>query len=870
HGHLQGPPCLRRGLHGIGQRRRRHRLCLIKEICPSFSTSILYDLHNEIGSMVYFDPVRYLPNELILVIFSYLSPKDLLTASLVSRPWRERTQDEKLWHDCFGREGWVLDRDAMGVVETQAKAQGTRVAERKMRTDRPETLSRKNSRKRPRDEAFNSENESTAVNPGSSRPEVEADLSDSTESMEGVEASASQYVLLDSRTTPQDAPMDFGSEPNVSAPAPALNALPAPRPDDIKLQPSLFTDRIDMPRVSWPYLYKHRRRLEKNWETGKYTMFRLPDPNHEEEGHQECVYTIQHHAKWLVSGSRDKTIRIWDLDRYRLRGEPLRGHAASVLCLQFDDKPGNDHDIIVSGGSDHYVIVWRFSTGEQLRVLKNAHAESVLNLRFDDRYLVTCSKDKTIKIWNRHEIARDSPIIPHHVLNFFNEEVDRGLTLPAFTELTVLTGHQAAVNAVQISGDTLVSASGDRSIKSWDIHTGNFVKSYSGHTKGIACVQFDGRRIVSGSSDNSVRIFDYDTTAEVACLDGHNNLVRTVQARFGDLQTITDEELLEESKQADFNFLQALEKGMKPADVSRRRQPRNAGSSRPEDMLSFGTKVPPGGGGSKWAKIVSGSYDETVIIWKRGKDGKWRPNQRLHQGMLLNHPSTSNRIRPTALPQPVNLNNINVQAGPNGIQIQVNQQQAQQLLQQAQNSLQQVNTILRQPPPGQAQALPQQQLTAVNHAQQSLNAQIQALASQQHQHAITHGAANTPQGPAVLHAALGNQNAPGHAPQQVNNQQHQAQPTQATAQPQPQPQAQGGQGGNAVQGQAQAHHHHQHHHHHHNQQNPPQRESNRVFKLQFDARRIIACSQNKVIVGWDFAAGDQDLEWVGNWSVETP
>jgi F-box and WD-40 domain protein 1/11 len=33
----------------------------------------------------------------------------------------------------------------------------------------------------------------------------------------------------------------------------------------------------------------------------------------------------------------------------------------------------------------------------------------------------------------------------------------------------------------------------------------------------------------------------------------------------------------------------------------------------------------------------------------------------------------------------------------------------------------------------------------------------------------------------------------------------------------------------------------------------------RVFKLQFDARRIVCCSQDSRIVGWDFANGDQDV-----------
>jgi len=33
----------------------------------------------------------------------------------------------------------------------------------------------------------------------------------------------------------------------------------------------------------------------------------------------------------------------------------------------------------------------------------------------------------------------------------------------------------------------------------------------------------------------------------------------------------------------------------------------------------------------------------------------------------------------------------------------------------------------------------------------------------------------------------------------------------------------------------------------------------RVFKLQFDARRIICCSQDSRIIGWDFANGDSEI-----------
>lgn len=815
----------------------------------------MYHLHEKIGSLVYFDPVHFLPNEIILLIFAHLSPRDLLTASLVSHDWRERTRDERLWRNNFGGEGWRADPQKLLELEALVQRKGVEMATDLMRSrGTPQRLKRRSSRKRARDEAF-SENESTRAQVGN----VEEAHDDSDETMEGIEASSPSSSPVEANHVPATAM----TRDNLRSHEAQFDGQSIPKLSDLALRfkPTMFTANG---KPSWPWMYKYRRLLERNWDTGTYTSFRLPHPDHEEEGHRECVYTIQHSGNHLVSGSRDKTIRCWDLTTNRLRIPELYGHDASVLCLQFDERPGPEHDIIISGGSDNLVIIWQFSTGKLLKKMSDAHTESVLNLRFDDRYLVTCSKDKTIKIWNRHEIATNDKIIPKRQLEVFDSQLVTEPTLPPFTLLDTLEGHQAAVNAVQINGDIIVSASGDRTIKSWDIHNTserqNHKKSYTGHTKGIACVQFDGRRIVSGSSDNSVRIFDYDTTAEVACLDGHSNLVRTVQARFGDLETTTNEELYEEAKQADKEFLKALKSGMAPAEPSRRRLPRNAGSNRPQDMLSYGTKIPPGGGGSKWAKIVSGSYDETIIIWKRdpNKAGRWKPNQRLQQGQLT-APDPRRRPNDAALPNAAAVQG-QMQPAP----------QAAQIIQQAHTGLNiATNALMMHPGNGQQQGLPlpPSQLTAIAAAQSNLNTHLQQLAGQQHQHAMLHGV-NAP-GAAATHAmqALANQQAAAV---------HQAQAQQGQGNQQPAPQ----QAAAPAPAAAAPHHHHHHHahahgHHHHHAHaahgghGAPRGDSNRVFKLQFDARRIIACSQNKVIVGWDFAAGDKDLELIGDWSTET-
>lgn len=544
---------------------------------------------------------------------------------------------------------------------------------------------------------------------------------------------------------------------------------------------------------------------------GRFTNFQLPHPNHPEERHTECVYTIQYSGKYLASGSRDHSVRIWNLDTQRLVHPPLLQHEKSVLCLQFDERP--DQDILISAGSDCCVILWKFSTGQMIRKIENAHAESVLNLRFDDQYLVTCSKDKTIKVWNRKELmptddaypsftTKSKAQFPSYIINMQQHMESAHLhfqPLPPYSLLMTLEGHSAAVNAIQIHDGQIISASGDRQVKAWDVRTGACLRTFPGHTKGIACVQFDGRRIVSGSSDETVRIFDRATGAEVACLHGHTSLVRTVQAQFGDLPG-NEEELEAEAKAVDRKFFEAQSRG-EISDVLTReqRRARNAGCRDPNSIFALNAKLPPGGGGSKWARIVSGSYDETIVIWKKGADGAWKTSKVLHQGDAARAAGGTARRRTVAQPR------LRV-PGPQNVAAQGG-------------------------PPSNFQALAQQ-AQAQAQAAQTIAAQAQALHAAQ----------------AIIAAQANPGNAPGSY-------------AQATGGQQPAPTAHG-----AVPNAAVHHHHHGPHHHHHPQHpqhlvNPANHTGTnaRVFKLQFDARRIICCSQDPTIVGWDFANNDKDL-----------
>ena len=785
--------------------------------------------------------------------------------------------DSQVWKQMYGLEGWGKDVDSIRCFE-KTYVYPNKFVERKPRSRQAEPDAGQHKHKRrARGTGLSGgrctapQGSSTASGPHQrlQQPELpEAETSNrdnlSDDNLHVGHGGQMQGVIIPTPTVPftDGEPLSLSNETSLESsqadedddlkcdtPPPGAAGSRRSSTTSLALSPSLMLPPSSgAARVNWRFLYKQRKRLEDNWTGGRYVNFQFPHPDFAYEAHTECVYTIQYSRKHLVSGSRDQTLRIWDLDTKRLVRKPLFGHSGSVLCLQFDDDP--KEDVIISGSSDTDVIIWRFSTGEIIKKRDRAHRESVLNLKFDNRYLITCSKDKTIRVWNRHVLTptdTDYPLIsseggaryPSYIVNkaaYTTEELEAAVakqqiqSLPPYSLLMTLDGHNAAVNAIQIHHDQIASASGDRTVKIWDVHSGRCIQTLQGHTKGIACVQFDGRRVVSGSSDNTVRIYDQVTGAEVACLQGHNNLVRTVQAGFADLPG-SEDALRAEARTVDIDFFKARQIGAIP-DVprsSRRRdQIRNAGSRDPKDIMAYGAVLPPGGGGSRWGRIVSGSYDETVIIWKKDLEGRWAPCQKLRQEDAVRAaggpiaaipPAIGWNHTPNNAPQGNHFQAAPT-AGPGGLSTHPPQPASQVAPQ----------TYVQQGP------VPANQLV-----QQAMDTGLMALQTgiQNIAHIGSH-IVNTQAGPAQTASQT---NIPSNTNTQagtnnVASAMAQANLNASYAQSQRQNNAQAGlQAIGTAGGQP----------------------NSRVFKLQFDARRIICCSQDPKIVGWDFANGDDDI-----------
>lgn len=252
--------------------------------------------------------------------------------------------------------------------------------------------------------------------------------------------------------------------------------------------------------------------MQHDWDGSACESYEIPPSEHADEAHEDQVCSSHLRGSHLVSASKDKTVRLWNIDTRRLIRPPLNGHEGSALCVQFDDSP--DQDVIISGSTDASFMVWRFSTGEILKRVEGAHQDTILSLCFDDDYLVTAGKDGGIKVWNRRGFERDGQIVP------------------PYTELRNLSGVSYPVNVVRMQRNTLVAGLGTGTISVYDIHTGQLLRYFTGHKTGIASLQYTGKYIISGGTDRMIRIFDLEQPekkAQIASLEQDGGLVRALQ-----------------------------------------------------------------------------------------------------------------------------------------------------------------------------------------------------------------------------------------------------------------------------------------------------------------------------------------------------
>lgn len=163
--------------------------------------------------------------------------------------------------------------------------------------------------------------------------------------------------------------------------------------------------------LQWYDACRTRAELDRRWTTGEGAAAWQPKAQRL-SGHLDSVYCLEFDSRRIITGSRDRTIKVWSLETGHCLAT-FKGHRGSVLCLKFDkdwdlptDKDGWDegtkwkHGFMVSGSSDCSVCVWDLCArsqedGEDCQVraevvaVLRGHIGGVLDLRIDDKWVVS-------------------------------------------------------------------------------------------------------------------------------------------------------------------------------------------------------------------------------------------------------------------------------------------------------------------------------------------------------------------------------------------------------------------------------------------------------------------------------------------------
>lgn len=495
-------------------------IAFIKEWTDYLTNHDVAEIHAHIDPRVHRDLIRVkagcsqeltlqdLPQELKHEVLSYLDVTSLANSMSVSAAWFQICSDPLLWKTLYFQEEWTIAEEVMRDFEGRLSQLQSQFDSQVCRI-RSSTVS------------FNSSARTPPTSTTSRIRGTDVDDSRNPQQPSPFERLYDRFFnILESVLA---MPGGANSYARLYQLRKAFNAIVGLEIGEPFGRAATFTSNSNgtiRVHVDWHYLYLNRSLLEKNWRGGSYQATLLDGaPDVTPPNQREGIYCVVFDRMFLAAGSRDDLIRLWDMEDFSYRGK-LKSHEGSVLCLQLDSK----RDILISGSSDSTIKVWNLETRQVVQTLRG-HTESVLGLHFEGDYIVSCSRDTTARIWKLSDSC-DSEDVSGNLNNLRN---GRSAAFRKFDLLHTLKGHKAAVNSVHFKDGVVATASGDRTVRLWNLTTGGIVRTIAAHGRGIACVNLTESFVVTGSSDHIIKILNRESGEEVRTLKGHSGLVRTIQ-----------------------------------------------------------------------------------------------------------------------------------------------------------------------------------------------------------------------------------------------------------------------------------------------------------------------------------------------------
>ncbi|XP_039142084.1 transducin beta-like protein 3 [Dioscorea cayenensis subsp. rotundata] len=209
----------------------------------------------------------------------------------------------------------------------------------------------------------------------------------------------------------------------------------------------------------------------------------------------------------LVTGSKDNTVRVWDVESKNCIGIG-KNNMGAVGAVAFSRKHRN---FFVSGSCERMIRVWSLDgvsdayheSTLKVKAFVAAHDKDINSLAVapNDSLLCSGSEDRTACIWR----------------------------LPDLVSLHVLKGHKRGIWSVEFSpvDQCVMTSSGDKTIKIWAISDGSCLRTFEGHNSSVLRAAFltRGTQLISCGGDGLVKLWTVKASECIATYDQHEGKV---------------------------------------------------------------------------------------------------------------------------------------------------------------------------------------------------------------------------------------------------------------------------------------------------------------------------------------------------------
>ncbi|CAL1588409.1 unnamed protein product [Knipowitschia caucasica] len=232
-------------------------------------------------------------------------------------------------------------------------------------------------------------------------------------------------------------------------------------------------------------------------------------------GHTDIVLSLDVFKKGslFASCAKDRSVRVWQMDddsgqvHCVAYGLSHTNAVGSIACSKLKES------FIVTGSQDCTIKVWdlpqNLSNTEQeqltARTTEKAHDKDVNSVAVspNDKLLASGSQDRTAKLWT--------------------------LGVEGLGLLGVFRGHRRGVWAVSFSpvDQVLATSSADGATKLWGLQDFGCLKTFEGHDASVLKVVFvsRGTQLLTSGSDGLVKLWTIKTNECVKTLDAHQDKV---------------------------------------------------------------------------------------------------------------------------------------------------------------------------------------------------------------------------------------------------------------------------------------------------------------------------------------------------------